>query len=91
MGVADHVFDKAAPPPLLIQAWDVERYGGNVFEMSPADLRGIRQATNYYNAIRGYTQAAGNTVPWSKANPDAWEFVAKVIERRKMRNSAEME
>lgn len=82
MAVAAHVFDKQAAPPALARAWDYQAYGVNVLELPAGELQITRFANNAHRALSGYKHAAGKTVAWSKANPDAWEFVAGVLEQR---------
>lgn len=86
MAVAAHVFDKEAAPPWLSRAWDYQAYGVNVLDLPAGELQAVRLASNAHKAMIGYKHNAGKTVPWSKANPEAWAFVASVLEARlKMR------
>lgn len=91
MAVAGHVFDKQPAPPYLSRAWDYQAYGVNVLELPPAELQAIRLASNAHRALSGYKHASGKTVAWSKANPEAWEFVAGVLEQRLKERKASRE
>lgn len=89
--MAAHVFDKQPPPPVLSKAWDYQAYGVNVLDLPAGELPRLRLANNAHRALSGYKHAAGKTVPWSKANPEAWEFVASVLEARLNIRKAERE
>lgn len=82
MSVAAHVFDKQPAPSFLSRAWDYQAYGVNLLELPAGELQAIRLANNAHRALSGYKHAAGKTVAWSKANPEAWAFVAEVLEQR---------
>lgn len=82
MEVAGHVFDKMPAPPALVRAWDYQAYGVNVLDLPAGELATVRLAHNAHRAMSGYKHAAGKTVAWSKANPEAWAFVASVLETR---------
>jgi hypothetical protein len=82
MAVAGHVFDGEPAPPWLARAWDYQTFGINVLDLPAGELQACRLAQNAHRAMSGYKHAAGKTVPWSKANPEAWAFVASVLEER---------
>lgn len=82
MAVAGHVFDRQPAPPWLSRAWDYQTYGVNVLDLPAGELQALRLASNAHRAMSGYKHSAGKTVQWSKANPEAWEFVATVLEQR---------
>ena len=89
MAVAAHLFDKEQPPPQLVQALNMRAYGIQEYfgvsarQLPAGKLMMMNTVLSYYDAIRGYNSASGQTVPWTKRNPQAWEMVARVLEARR--------
>lgn len=89
MAVADYVLGDEAPPPELIRAFDFKTWGVNILDLPPGEVRALSTAINSYENLAAYKRAAAQhkTSDWTRANPQAWEFVASIIaERRRRRN-----
>ncbi len=78
----------AQPPPELILAWRIERWGaGAVFDGPiPAKLLArMGAAQNVYNAFMSYKAGSGNFAKWAELNPQHFALVAEIREMRKQR------
>lgn len=76
----------APPPPELVLAWRVLRWGaGAVFagEIPARLLTRMSVAVNTYNAFESYKAGSGNFAKWAEMNPSQFSIVADVREMRK--------
>ena len=90
MGVAAHLLDGAVSPPLLRRALAYEKWGVGDVRLLPAGLLPkITACLNVYHAVSGYLSASGNTVKWTKRNPQAWDLVSWIISERKKHGRTE--
>ena len=87
-GVTDENGVPVQPPPELILAWRIERWGaGAVFDGPiPAKLLARMGAVqNVYNAFMSYKAGSGNFAKWAELNPQHFAIVAEIREMRKQR------
>lgn len=86
MAVAAHVLDREPPPPELKRALNYRSWGvADVMTLPAGLLPRMNTVLAYYQALAGYSRAAGqkNAAEWANANPDEWEIVTRIISERK--------
>ena len=87
LAAAECAEDKdAPPPPELVLAWRVERWGaGSVFEGAiPVKLlTRMSVLSNIYNAFLSYKAGSSNFAKWAEMNPHYFAIVAEIREMRK--------
>ena len=88
--MADYILGDDPPPPELVRAFDYKTWGVNVLDLPPGEVRRVSTAMNTYENIAAYKSAAGRhrSSEWTAQNPQAWEFVSRVIAERKARRRA---
>lgn len=85
--MAAHILDDEPSPPELRRAFDYKAWGVNVLELPAGELRSASMAMYAYNALTGYRAATkkNETVKWTEANPEKWEFVSAIQAERRRR------
>ena len=84
-GVAAYVFDKAAIPHPLQQAFTIKAWGANTNDLPAGELERISYAYNVWQALEGYLGAARSkaSTRWIRENPGAWKVVSFILSKRK--------
>ena len=90
LAAAECAEDKdAPPPPELILAWRVQRWGAAaVFdgELPAMLLNHMTVALNTYSAFESYKAGSSDFARWAESNPLQFAIVAEVREMRKHAN-----
>ncbi len=88
VAAADAAQHDAPMPPMVAAA---VQYGGHLenggLDMPAGLPLKLRYYHNVFRAFEAYQASAGNSVAWTKANPQAWDLVTSVIAMRKERRN----
>jgi hypothetical protein len=76
------------PPPELVLAWDVKRWGvlpdqGGIRDQRLGDLNRMRAALNAYNVMRDFRDTKLTWVEWMAQNPEGGRLVREVVKAQK--------
>lgn len=80
------------PPPLVLAAIKHGAVERDEYQEQPADLAQRMKQINYvFRAWKGYWAAGaqGQTVPWTRQHPDAWDTVTRIMQMRKEARNGE--